>query len=213
MPVSLSLHHALADGLHAGRFFENFQRELDQLKRLSGRLAQRRPGRRGCSLPRATVPFTDTRASGCRPWIPGKLARRLADPRPRWTTNELPKTTSSAGCRSWPWPRFCCSAAPSGRSAGLEPAAPAVERAGLWIDTASRGPFVREVRGNGTLVPELARWVAAPAQGQVERILVEPGATRRRRHRAAGARPTPSSRAGPARPSCRPPPRPPTSRR
>lgn len=31
MPVSLSLHHALADGLHAGRFFEKFQWELDAL--------------------------------------------------------------------------------------------------------------------------------------------------------------------------------------
>lgn len=60
--------------------------------------------------------------------------------------------------------------------ASLEPAAPEVDRAGLWIDGASRGAFVREVRGNGTLVPELARWVTAPAQGQVERILVEPGA-------------------------------------
>ena len=28
MPVSLSLHHALADGLHAGRFFERFEKEL-----------------------------------------------------------------------------------------------------------------------------------------------------------------------------------------
>ncbi|MCG8455788.1 MAG: CatA-like O-acetyltransferase [Holophagales bacterium] len=29
MPVSISLHHALADGLHAGRFFERFQELLD----------------------------------------------------------------------------------------------------------------------------------------------------------------------------------------
>jgi len=60
--------------------------------------------------------------------------------------------------------------------ANLEKAAPSVERAGVWIDTATRGPFVREVRGNGTLVPEVVRWVAAPARGQVERILLEPGA-------------------------------------
>lgn len=60
--------------------------------------------------------------------------------------------------------------------AGLEPAAPSVESDSLWIDTATRGPFVREVRGNGTLVPEMIRWVTAPAQGQVEKILVEPGA-------------------------------------
>ena len=60
--------------------------------------------------------------------------------------------------------------------ASLEPAAPEVERAGLWIDTVSRGPFVREVRGNGTLVPEMVRWIAAPTEGQVEKILLEPGA-------------------------------------
>lgn len=29
MPASLSVHHALADGLHAGRFYENFQADLD----------------------------------------------------------------------------------------------------------------------------------------------------------------------------------------
>lgn len=58
----------------------------------------------------------------------------------------------------------------------LEPAAPTVERAGLWIDTVTRGPFVREVRGNGTLVPEVVRWVAAPTNGQVEQILLQPGA-------------------------------------
>jgi chloramphenicol O-acetyltransferase type A len=34
MPVSLSLHHALADGLHAGRFFEYFERELAALEGL-----------------------------------------------------------------------------------------------------------------------------------------------------------------------------------
>lgn len=31
MPVSLEVHHALADGLHAGRFFERFQAGLDEL--------------------------------------------------------------------------------------------------------------------------------------------------------------------------------------
>ncbi len=37
MPVSLSLHHALADGLHAGLFFQNFQRELDDLSILTSK--------------------------------------------------------------------------------------------------------------------------------------------------------------------------------
>ena len=36
----------------------------------------------------------------------------------------------------------------------LEPAAPGVDRATLWIDTVKRGPMVRQVRGLGTLVPE-----------------------------------------------------------
>lgn len=30
MPVSVEVHHALADGLHVGRFFEAFQRHLDE---------------------------------------------------------------------------------------------------------------------------------------------------------------------------------------
>lgn len=60
--------------------------------------------------------------------------------------------------------------------ARLEPAAPEVERATLWIDGVSRGPFVREVRGNGTLVPEEIRWITAMSDGRVERIVVLPGA-------------------------------------
>ena len=35
--------------------------------------------------------------------------------------------------------------------------------------------FLRQVRGNGTLVPQLTRWVPAPADGRLEKILVEPG--------------------------------------
>jgi chloramphenicol O-acetyltransferase type A len=30
MPVSVEVHHGLADGLHVGRFFERFQRHLDE---------------------------------------------------------------------------------------------------------------------------------------------------------------------------------------
>lgn len=60
--------------------------------------------------------------------------------------------------------------------ARLEPAAPTVDRATLWIDAASRGPFVREVRGHGTLVPENIRWISAGTSGRVERLLVAPGA-------------------------------------
>jgi HlyD family secretion protein len=57
----------------------------------------------------------------------------------------------------------------------LRPAAPAVEAATLWPDTVRRGPMIRQVRGLGTLVPEDLRWVAAPSQGRVERIVMRPG--------------------------------------
>ncbi len=59
----------------------------------------------------------------------------------------------------------------------LEPAAPRVDRASLWIDSVRRGPMVREVRGLGTLVPEEVRWIPAASEGRVEKILVQPGAT------------------------------------
>ncbi len=57
----------------------------------------------------------------------------------------------------------------------LKPAAPSVERATVWIDTVKRGPFLRQVRGLGTLVPEDIRWIPATTQGRVERILLHPG--------------------------------------
>jgi HlyD family secretion protein len=59
--------------------------------------------------------------------------------------------------------------------ARLKPAAPSVERSTLLIDTVERGLMIRQVRGIGTLVPQLTRWVPAPADGRVEKILVEPG--------------------------------------
>ncbi|HUE82313.1 MAG TPA: HlyD family efflux transporter periplasmic adaptor subunit [Pyrinomonadaceae bacterium] len=57
----------------------------------------------------------------------------------------------------------------------LQPAAPTLDRSTAVIDTVKRGQMVREVRGIGTLVPQLTRWVPAPAEGRVERILVEVG--------------------------------------
>jgi len=59
--------------------------------------------------------------------------------------------------------------------AKLKPAAPTLERSTAVIDTVKRGQMLREVRGIGTLVPQLTRWVPAPAEGRVERILVQPG--------------------------------------
>jgi chloramphenicol O-acetyltransferase type A len=40
MPVSLALHHALADGLHAGRFFESFQKGLDRAQEIDSNPTQ-----------------------------------------------------------------------------------------------------------------------------------------------------------------------------
>ena len=60
--------------------------------------------------------------------------------------------------------------------AQLKPAAPNVERATLWLDTVRRGPMVRQVHGNGTLVPESQRFVSALTAGRVERVLARPGA-------------------------------------
>jgi multidrug efflux pump subunit AcrA (membrane-fusion protein) len=57
----------------------------------------------------------------------------------------------------------------------LEPAAPTVERATLWVDTVRRGPLVRQVRAPGTLVPEHVRLVSALTAGRVEQMLVRPG--------------------------------------
>jgi HlyD family secretion protein len=57
----------------------------------------------------------------------------------------------------------------------LKPAAPTLDRSTAVIDTVKRGPFNREVRGIGTLVPQLIRWVPAPADGRVEKLLVQAG--------------------------------------
>ena len=57
----------------------------------------------------------------------------------------------------------------------LKPAAPTLDRSTAVIDTVKRGQMVREVRGNGTLVPQLVRWVPAPADGRVEKIPVQAG--------------------------------------
>jgi len=59
--------------------------------------------------------------------------------------------------------------------AKLKPAAPTLEKATAVIDTVKRGEMLREVHGVGTLVPQLTRWVPAPADGRVERILVQAG--------------------------------------
>lgn len=58
----------------------------------------------------------------------------------------------------------------------LKPAAPEVDGSTVVMDTVKRGEMVRDVRGNGTLVPEVTRWVPAPAEGRVETIPILAGA-------------------------------------
>lgn len=57
----------------------------------------------------------------------------------------------------------------------LKPAAPTLDRSTAVIDTVKRGQMLREVRGNGTLVPQLVRFVPAPSEGRVEKILLQAG--------------------------------------
>jgi len=59
--------------------------------------------------------------------------------------------------------------------AKLKPAAPTLDRSTAVIDTVKRGEMVREVHGNGTLVPQVTRWIPAPADGRVEKIMVQAG--------------------------------------
>lgn len=57
----------------------------------------------------------------------------------------------------------------------LKPAAPRVESAQIWHGTVQRGEMVREVRGNGSLVPEKIITIQSDTGGTVEDILVWPG--------------------------------------
>src|SRR4026207_360049 len=57
----------------------------------------------------------------------------------------------------------------------LKPAAPTLDRSTAVIETVKRGEMIRDVRGNGTLVPELTRLVPAPADGRVEKVLLKAG--------------------------------------
>jgi HlyD family secretion protein len=58
----------------------------------------------------------------------------------------------------------------------LPQAAPSVPRATLYFGTVKKGEMLRQVRGNGTLLPEDIRWVPAVNPGRIEKILVLPGA-------------------------------------
>ena len=56
----------------------------------------------------------------------------------------------------------------------LKPAAPLVENP--YTDTVKRGDLPRQVKGNGTLVPEEILWIPTLSAGRVQNILVLPGA-------------------------------------
>ena len=58
----------------------------------------------------------------------------------------------------------------------LEPAVPTVERGTIWLDTVERGEMIRQVRGNGTLIPEDILVVPTEVGGRVVRIETLPGA-------------------------------------
>jgi HlyD family secretion protein len=58
----------------------------------------------------------------------------------------------------------------------LEPAAPSVPRASVWVDSVKEGEMLRQVRGPGTLVPREILWIAALSDGRVEKVIVRPGA-------------------------------------
>lgn len=59
----------------------------------------------------------------------------------------------------------------------LEPAVPIVDKATVWLDTVERGEMIRQVRGNGTLIPENVLVVPTEVGGRIVRIEVLPGAT------------------------------------
>jgi HlyD family secretion protein len=58
----------------------------------------------------------------------------------------------------------------------LQPAAPRVDSAQVYTDTVKRGEMLRQVRGNGTLVPVQIQYVQADTEGRIENIFVLAGA-------------------------------------
>lgn len=58
----------------------------------------------------------------------------------------------------------------------MEPPAPKVDRSILWTGRVKRGEMLREVRGNGSLVPTRILSIQSAAGGIIEDILIWPGA-------------------------------------
>jgi HlyD family secretion protein len=59
----------------------------------------------------------------------------------------------------------------------LQPAPPSVDSGTVVSGEVKRGELVRNVRGNGTLVPEEIRWIPATVNGRIEKRHVKPGDT------------------------------------
>ena len=59
--------------------------------------------------------------------------------------------------------------------ARIEPGAPSVARAQLYLDEVHEGVLERKVRGPGVLQPREARWLATRVEARVEHVLVRPG--------------------------------------
>ena len=60
-------------------------------------------------------------------------------------------------------------------TARLRKADPVVDRGAILIEPVTRGPMLRAVSGQGTLVPEDIRFISALSPGRVERIRMRPG--------------------------------------
>ena len=60
---------------------------------------------------------------------------------------------------------------------GLKRAAPVVSADTVWTAEVKRGEMLRQVRGNGTLVPAEVWWIPTTVEGRVERIHFDPGET------------------------------------
>src|ERR1051325_8841573 len=56
----------------------------------------------------------------------------------------------------------------------LKPAVPTVDSP-VYTDTVKRGEMLRQVHGNGSLVPEQIQFVQSETDGRVERIFIKPG--------------------------------------
>ena len=57
----------------------------------------------------------------------------------------------------------------------MQPALPLVEAGSVWPDTVKRGSMLRQVHGNGSLVPEQVTWISAQVEGRIEKIHIQPG--------------------------------------